>query len=349
MFRPLSRRWVLACAMLGGAVPPAAAQAPPLPPALVPVAGPTAVLGPPTGQPPLSPPATLLTPPPPLPPTDLVSPPVLAPEPWPDAPPDGPAGFVVAAELGLVVPHVKNRLTGAVPFPGFGDVTVLVPGAELNVTGAPRLELGYRMPEGFGEFLLSYRFLASDGDGAVRSFEGVGTASVRSRLDLNVFDLDYASREYSPAPHWDMKWRVGARLANVYYDSRELGVFGSQRVSNRFVGAGPHLGLDLWRHLFVPGLSLYFRGEGALAVGRTRQGYELVFGDIGGAASACETRAVPTLNVQLGLAWTPGGCGPSGLRFSGGYQYEHWWYLGFGDSRAELSDQGGFFRAEFNY
>jgi hypothetical protein len=56
---------------------------------------------------------------------------------------------------------------------------------------------------------------------------------------------------------------------------------------------------------------------------------------------------VPTLNAQFGVGWAPPG---TRLRFSAGYQYEHWWSLGnVGDSRAELSDQGVFFRADFSF
>ena len=55
---------------------------------------------------------------------------------------------------------------------------------------------------------------------------------------MNVFDLLYASREYSLAPLWDLNWKVGARIAAVYFDSRASGVFLQQGESSDFVGAG---------------------------------------------------------------------------------------------------------------
>jgi hypothetical protein len=255
--------------------------------------------------------------------------------------------------VGLVKPHVKNRLQGAVPFPLFAAVAdVHLPGAELDWTVAPRFDLGYRLPEGLGEFLLSYRFLVSEGAGVISDYDFLGDGALTSRLDLNAFDLDYACSAVPLGP-WDMKWRVGARLANIYFDSRAQGGFLGQRTSNHFIGAGPHVGLDLWRHLDLAGLGLFARVEGALAIGRVRQGFEetFLFDDgsmLGNAATVCQSQAIPTLNVQLGLSWAPSTT--RSLRFSTGYQYEHWWGVGrAGDSRGELWDQGVFFRGEFDF
>ena len=87
-----------------------------------------------------------------------------------------------------------------------------LPAAGLDWTVAPRLEVGYRLPSAFGDVRrLSYRFLATDGNGSTSGLDG--TASLHSRLDFNQIDLDYLSREFSLAPHWDMKWHFGLRLA----------------------------------------------------------------------------------------------------------------------------------------
>jgi hypothetical protein len=52
--------------------------------------------------------------------------------------------------------------------------------------------------------------------------------------------------------------------------------------------------------------------------------------------------------VEAGLRWTPRNS--QHLRFTFGYQFEYWWSLGqLADSRAELADQGFFFRSEFNF
>ena len=212
---------------------------------------------------------------------------------------------------------------------------------------------------------MSYRFLVSDGlERGQSDADGLLIhGRLRSRLDMNVIDLDYAHREYALGPAWDMKWRVGVRLANVFFDSRSavhfsvpaagFSMFEDQRTSNSFFGAGPHVGLDLSRRLGTSGLAVFTRTEGALVVGRINQAFEDVFFfddgfALGGAHSQHGTQAVPLLNVQAGLSWTPAGY--SWLRLSTGYQYEHWWYLGqVGNSRAELWDQGVFFRAEYKY
>lgn len=262
-------------------------------------------------------------------------------------------GFFAAAEVGLVFPHVRNRLVSDVFHPTLGPRSVRVPAVELDTTVAPRVELGYRLPEGLGAFLLSYRFFASDGSLRFPSDDSPEGGRITSRLDVNILDLDYASQEHSPAPAWDMKWTVGVRLANLFLDSRAEARLLSQRVSNRFLGAGPHVGLDLWRNLPIPGLSLQFRGEGALAVGNARQGFEEVFtladgSRLGAASTVDRTNAVPSLHFQVGLAWTPPGW--MGTRLSAGYLYEHWWFVGnAGASRADVRNQGLFLRAEYEF
>ena len=176
---------------------------------------------------------------------------------------------------------------------------------------------------------------------------------LKSRLELNVIDFDYASREYS-LDRWDMKWKVGVRLADVFFDSRAEGVFIEERTSNNFFGAGPHVGLDLWRPLNSPGLAFFTRIEGASVVGRIRQEFEAAGtasdGSIlSGSTTIHHTQAVPTLSMQAGLAWSR--CWPGRWsRYSLGYEFENWWYIGeAGDSRAELTAQGVFFRAEFGF
>jgi hypothetical protein len=170
---------------------------------------------------------------------------------------------------------------------------------------------------------------------------------------LQAFDLDYATSDLMLTPQWGLKGRIGIRLANVFFDSRAVGPILEQRISNHFIGAGPHLGLDLWRRLDATGLSLLARLEGAVPLGRNRQSFEetWVLDDVslvGGATNLSGSQAVPTLNFQIGLSWVP--LVDSCLRFSLGYQCEAWWSVGrVGDSRANLYDQGLFFRGECKF
>ena len=156
--------------------------------------------------------------------------------------------------------------------------------------------------------------------------------------------------EFSLDPHWDMKWRAGVRLANAYFESLALGFFREERTSNHFFGAGPHVALDLWRSLPTEGLGLFLRLEGASVIGQISQGFERIVGDdvlVGGATLIHHTQAVPVLNAQAGVSWLPWS-GRS--RFALGYEFERWWSIGeAGDSRAELTTQGIFCRAEFGF
>jgi hypothetical protein len=262
--------------------------------------------------------------------------------------------------MNVVAPQIKNRLQAGVAIDSpvfqqsglqnFLPNVVHLPTAELDWTGAPRFELGYRFPEGCGELLFSYRFLVSDGRATIPQFDFGDVGLLKSHLDMQVFDFDYGSREYSLDPHWDMKWRAGVRLANVFFDSLAEGFFREERTSNHFIGAGAHVGLDLWRRLDIDGLGLFIRLEGASVLGQISQGFERVIATdplAGGATLIHHTQGVPVLNVQAGLSWTPW---YGRTRYALGYEFERWWYLGeAADSRAELTTQGIFFRAEVGF
>jgi hypothetical protein len=302
------------------------------------------------------PPGPLGPPPPGPPPTTLFQDrngPLLKGDPLLDRPGDPPPGWFAEVDVGLLGVHVKNALVAPVKVPPFGTDLVHVPGAELDWTGVPRLAVGYRLDQGCGEFLVSYRTLETDGNADIPNYDVLGDGLLHSRLNLNVLDLDYASREYSLAPCWDMKWLVGCRVAGVFYDSRVEGLFEQQRVSNNFVGAGPHLGLALGRYLGSPGLRAYGKVESAFLLGQIRQSFEETFtvDDSlvgGGATDVRTTQAVPVLAFETGLSWEPEYY--DHMRFTFGYQFEQWWYLGQTSlSRAELTDQGIFFRSEFNF
>jgi hypothetical protein len=266
-------------------------------------------------------------------------------------PPEFPRpGWFTGLETLLLKPRVRNDVVGLVPFNG-ASTLVYIPQTRLDWTVAPRLEIGYRLPEGLGEFSFGYRFLASDGE-RNRDFQGIGplTRRVESRLDLNVFDLDYSSREFFLGPDWDLKWRLGARLATSYLDQKSHSFLLLQRTSNHFVGAGPHFGVDVWRSLHFGGTAVYGRVEGATVVGRVTQSFEqTVLPALGGAAQQRGSQTVPMLNLQAGLSWVPPLQG-NWLRFAVGYQYEHWWHLGRVDvSNAEFSGHGLFLRVECGF
>ncbi len=262
---------------------------------------------------------------------------------------DGPRynlGWFAGVDVDVLVPHVHNELRGIVPN---GDL-VMLPSASLGWTAAPRVEVGYRFGQGLGEFVVAYRFVDSNGSGVIPGFDAAGNpGALQSRFSMNVIDLDYASQENSLLPNWDMKWRVGCRLAGVFFDSEAVSPLLLQHESNDFFGAGPHASVELWRPIVESRVGFYCRFDGAGVFGNDIQHFdESVGGAVPMSGQTRQTQIVSTtmLNAQAGLTWTP----TDAWRFSAGYTYEHWWDATFnGNSRGDLWTQGVFFRAEWKY
>jgi hypothetical protein len=328
------RGWPLLVALLSGG--PALAQS--LPPQPVPASPPTVMPGP---EAPLTPA------PPPIYPGALPSHDDLL-----EAPTEA-AGWLGAVEFGIVKPHVNNSLAGNVSWGVLGTDTVQLPGASLEAAVELRFDLGYRFADGLGGVLFSYKTLSTDGRATLLDFDPLsGDSLLRSRLDLDIFDFDYVTPKWTLGHHLDLQTRLGVRVANVFLDSAAFGQVLEQHVTNHFIGAGPHAGLDAWYRCDVPGLGIFARLDGALPIGSVHQTFEESFADvtgsvIGSASSQSATRVVPTVSAQIGVGWQPIG---THLRFSGGYEFEYWWDIGHvGLSHATLWDQGGFFRVEFRF
>src|SRR5437867_3751110 len=185
-----------------------------LPPAPVPVpVQATVTTLPHPEMPPAPPPPPTLPPPPPYGPYRGGNGLILAGDPLLDDPNSPPLGFFATFEGQVLFPHIKNRLTAPVAVDGLFTDIVHLPTAELDSTGSPRIELGYRFPRGFGEFVAAYRNVNTEGFGRIIAFDPVSDGLLHSRLDVNTVDLDYGSRQFAFAPCWDMQWHVGARLA----------------------------------------------------------------------------------------------------------------------------------------
>jgi hypothetical protein len=315
-------------------------------------------------------PASLLAPAPPLGPLPRAAErPYLERDPLLDPTDLPPPGWFFDLEVDPTKAHVKNEISTGVLNPATGNTdTVGLLSATLNWAISPRFDAGYRLPSGFGEFLLSYRFLATEGSELTEGADG--PARLSSLLDINQVDLDYASSEFSLWPKWEMRWRLGLRYAYVYFDSRadeafEAAAAGSgvfqTRVTNSFVGFGPHAGVDLSRRFGTCGLAFVTKADFALLVGHIRQQFSERTTTIGpdgqplvGALGASDSQGVPVLEVQAGLSWQPPRY-PCATFFLG-YRYEYWWEVGMLDSLnngagtfGEIFDQGVVLRAEFNF
>jgi hypothetical protein len=263
---------------------------------------------------------------------------------------DGPRsnlGWFATADVDLLAVHVNNQLTGTVPV-GPNNDQVSLPAAKLRWTVAPRFELGYRFGQGAGELLVAYRFLGASGSTTTPAFDLAGNPGVlRSRLAMNVIDLDYANQENSLQPWCDMKWRFGIRLAHLYFASEEQSPLLQQHVTNRFFGAGPHGALELWRPIAESHFGLFGKLDAAGVMGKVQQGFaETVPGPVSGFTRQSQFMPSAMLNVQAGIGWTP----TDHWRFSAGYTYEHWWDAAFaGGSRGDVATQGVFLRGEWRY
>jgi hypothetical protein len=271
---------------------------------------------------------------------------------WPEWAPPGVFG---AVELDIVGPHVKNRLMGPVSVNG-GTDQVHTPAAALDWTVAPRFDLGWRFAQGAGELLVSYQFLTTAGTESLPGFDAANhAAAVHSRLDMQVLDLDFASREpaWLLGCNWDWKWRAGVRLAGIFFDARATSPLLEQRTANNFVGAGPDAGLELRRSFPGTGLAAFARVETALVVGSVHQSFEEAFttptGAVGGATSLRHSQPVPFLGLAAGVSWSP----PQReqLRVTAGYILQNWWSAGdlAPDSRGDVTVQGIFVRGEWRY
>jgi hypothetical protein len=271
-------------------------------------------------------------------------------------------GWFAGAEASLVGPHVKNELTNSVPFARPVEDTIALQSAQLDWTVSPRFDLGYRLPSGFGEFSLGYRFLASQG--AESSEQLLGPATLSSLLDINSFDFDYSSWEICISDNWKMKWTIGGRLAFLYFSSQANQAFAlpgspdyflDQRTTNFFAGFGPHAGLELTRQWRGTGLSLIGRADFATILGRVHQSF-LEASSITPPTSpfasselhVSGSQDVPMVTADAGIGWQP----PAYpfAQFFVGYHFEYWWNAGrlsTSASRGEISDEGVTLRAEF--
>jgi len=307
----------------------------------------------------------LLLPAPPLgpPPWDLEQPyftydPILDPPQW------GQPGWFCDAQVALVKPYVANEMSQTV-VTGLGtSVFVQLGAARLDWTAAPRVELGYRLPTGFGEFSISDTGMTSNGG---ESFIGPdGPATRTSALQFNYTDFDYHSREYTPWANCEMKWRAGIRVAESFTTTTfsqpfaqaaaGSGVLAAQQ-SNATLGVGPHFAVELERRFAASGFSLLGKidlGDNYTVI---RQRY-----------SATTTTLTPTgldsgvtidrflnqviqLNVQVGVAWRPPSYPSS--RFFLGYLEEAWWNPLANDNTyttlGQFYYQGVVLRASWNY
>jgi hypothetical protein len=293
-------------------------------------------------------------PPPPPPPPNLeqyfLHDPLLDPPVWGARKP----GWFSDFQLGIIHPHFfGSQLRSAVTTTAGRTANVAIGSARLNWTVAPRLEVGYRLLSGFGEFSVSDRGFYTDGTGP---FVGpAGSYTRTSHLGMNYTDIDYASWEFTPWTNWVMKWRVGVRTAFSWFDTTasqpfDVAAAGSglfaARTTNFQAGAGPHFGVQLDHRIADSGFSFVGKIDIADVFSRIRQKFSVATTTLTpqgnparGVALDRFWNEVPILNYQVGLGWQP----PNypNVRLFAGYLYEYWWQVGT-NSNLEGTPRGKF-------
>jgi hypothetical protein len=283
--------------------------------------------------------------------------PYFVPDPILDPPTLPPPGWFAGVDVDVLTVHVNNQLVSPVAAPK-GSITLVVPSAPLDWTVSPKVFVGYRLPSGFGELLVSYRGLSTRGSEGIAGADG--PATLTSRFDFNIFDIDYSSREFSL---WDvgcdMRWFFGARTRFLYFDTQANQPFAQAaagsgivqtRETNSFKGVGPHAGLELSHRLGDSGLAIHVATDFTTnwPAGRVKQGFFAQYTTTGpdGRFLAGESHdsnwiGSAVVQAQAGVSWQP----PAypDVRLFLGYQFEYWWNVGKNfdtGSSAELWDQG---------
>jgi hypothetical protein len=316
-------------------------------------------------RPPAQPASLYAPPPPPGPPLPDLEQPYFQQDPLVDPPNLGAIGWFADVDVGFLKPHLVNELVMPITFPDGTPVTVQVNASRLNWTASPRVEVGYRLPTGFGGIAFSYRNLASQGSDTVTGSDGPATLS--SRLNANLADLDWVSNEYVVRPLWELRLRFGLRYLNVYFDSQANEPFAeaaagstisSQRTTDSTWALGPHAAVDIRRHLGFWGLAVVGFLDISDGWSRLSQNY---FASSTTSASGLPQNAVfttgttssaPVLTVRLGLNWQPTSY-PAVRLFAGG-QLDYWWNIGRNGQFVQTPygyffDSGIVLRGEWNF
>jgi hypothetical protein len=269
---------------------------------------------------------------------------------WPI--PDGcRCGWLGSIDISLLAPHVTNHQSSTVNVGPFTD-SVHLPGGDLDWTVSPKFAVGYRFYSGL-EFWASYQGIASGGNFWLYNFDPNGPVPMWSRFHVNVVDFDFARQETSLNSWWIFRWKAGARIASAWFSTEAQGYVVDQHISNRFVGAGPHLALDAWRILPVRGLALFGRLEAAYLIGQSCQRFEesVAMQDGSTADGVTHNSGLATpwvLHTEVGLTYNLADRAPW-LSLSLAYQYEQWFNIGTGGSATGLILQGPVFRGEINF
>ncbi len=281
--------------------------------------------------------------------------PYFIPDPLLDFSQSAPPGWFAGAEVQIVKPHLNPQLVGST-LPGkyvpvyennspIGPkaTNLNIPSAPLDWTASPRVFAGYRLPSGFGEFMIAYRHLGTTGIGSTPEMNG--PVGLNTRFAFDIIDIDYNSRDLSTwlgwGPQWDMKWSLGLRQMFLFYGLQGGQPFGQAsagsgiafaQATNNVYGIGPHLALELNRRLGDSRWSLNTRLDAGAVFSNNWDQWNTVSTALGpngqplrGQTNSFGHQFIPMINWRVGTTWQP--APTSGTRVFVGYQYEVFWDL----------------------
>lgn len=203
-------------------------------------------------------------------------------------------GWFAGVEGALLTTHVSHF--GGL-FIGDGETE---PVNDLGLNVSPRGIFGYHFAGG-NALLASYRFLSAAGDSNVPHF-------AHASFIYNTLDLDYQGRIHGPWLGFTLQWQTGIRFDSIQYNTVRYfpPPYYSESWAQRFLGGGPHFGLNLAWYAGRTGLNCFARGDLGLLIGSTH--------DQGASSS---TNALLNARGEVGLGWVlPTHCW---MRFEGGY------------------------------
>jgi len=272
-------------------------------------------------------------------------------------------GWFAGVELTATTSEVHSEVTSANlspgdPFSGTFSKTIRLPVAELNWTAMPRVFVGYRSENGYGEYIASYRYMQSQGNNSLPNFDASGTGQLSSRLQIHVLDLDYAFTDQLDGLSWlfpkIIRRSMGMRTTSAIFDSTANGQqIIEERAGSVFIGAGARANFEGTWTTSIPSVSFNAGSDISGIVGFNYQRFGEQFQTAGGVQRASGRTdgglsGIPILNVRAGLSWIPE-WGNRSIRLSAGYQWEQWWITSDTGQENEINLQGPYIRGEYRW
>ncbi len=274
-----------------------------------------------------------------------------------------PMGWFAGIDLNVVHPEIDSQVNNSNlgpgdPFHGTFTNSTQLPAGDMNWTVMPKVYAGYRLGNGWGEVIASYRFLQASADGTLLNFDAAGSAQLHTRTQVNVLDVVYASSDRTEGLAWYWptirRYSVGLRVASWVFDTTANGrQILEERAGNVFIGGGPVLSYDWIWLTRSPSINVDGGFDVAGVGGFNYQRFAetaVVSGTVQTARGRTDGRgtATPILGVWGGVSWVPDWRNQT-FRLSAGYRWERWWNLPDAGGQNDLTLQGPYVRGEFRW